>query len=178
MQLIGYHGTSEDGCKGILMDKRFKCSTGNSQWLGDGVYFFQDDRHQAYMFFKNKFGMQNVRRHEEIHVLQANIQAEDDNVIDLVTDEGRRQIDDFKRTFEQNFGNTVIHQLTDTALLNLLYKSVPYDLVRAVYDVPSKNKKNKKWEHHYRRAQIQICVKNQDCINFDSLKEVCCDDFR
>lgn len=52
MQLIGYHGTSEDGCKGILRDKRFKCSTGNSQWLGDGVYFFQDDRHQAYMFFK------------------------------------------------------------------------------------------------------------------------------
>lgn len=122
--------------------------------------------------------MQNVRRHEEIHVLEANIQAEDDNVIDLVTDEGRRQIDDFKRTFEQNLGNKLIHQLTDTALLNLLYKSVPYDLVRAVYDVPNKNKKNKKWEHHYRRAQIQICVKNQDCINFDSLKEVCCDDFR
>jgi hypothetical protein len=175
MQLTGYHGTSEEGCRGILKDKRFKCSTGKSQWLGDGVYFFQDDRHQAYMFFKFKFGMQNAKRHEEIRVLKADIQAEDDNVIDLVTDEGRQQIDDFKKKFARDFGGRVKYQLTDTALLNLLYQNVPYDLVRAVYDVPGKNKK---WAHGYKRVHIQICVKNQSCIDFDSLKEVSCDDFR
>ncbi len=39
---ILYHGTTNDSAKKILEEKRFKKSTGDRHWLGDGVYFYED----------------------------------------------------------------------------------------------------------------------------------------
>lgn len=172
MDLIGYHGTSKNSCCQILTTGVFHKSTGPDQWLGDGVYFFQDDKHQAYMFYKYKNGMP-PENHENICVISAHIQSPDEEVIDLTTDAGRLLVDQFERRLAEKHPEYTIN---DTVLLNMLYQDIRYNLVRAIYLVPKGDKR--KGDHRYEIAQTQICVKNLDCLDQDSFEEVCCDDFK
>jgi len=45
---IGYHGTTRESALKILASKKFLISKGKNQWLGEGVYFFENDLKQAY----------------------------------------------------------------------------------------------------------------------------------
>ena len=44
-RLTGYHGTTLSAAESILSEKRFYISNTNHEWLGEGVYFFEDRRH-------------------------------------------------------------------------------------------------------------------------------------
>ncbi|HYO16540.1 MAG TPA: hypothetical protein VE685_25360 [Thermoanaerobaculia bacterium] len=53
--VIGYHGTSVAAAESILLEG-FKRSQNEYDWLGDGVYFFQDAPNRAYQWAKEHYG--------------------------------------------------------------------------------------------------------------------------
>ena len=67
--LIGYHGTSKDAALTILAEG-FKVSANDYDWLGDGVYFFQDARLRAWEWAWKLY-------HEEAAVIGAKIDFSD-----------------------------------------------------------------------------------------------------
>lgn len=172
--LEGFHGTSRANADSIIKDKYFKVSGSKRDWLGRGIYFFEKDQHQAFMFAKYR----NHLSDDEIAVLYADINVEKAKFIDLLIDEDRQ--------FIEEYGNCLSKKLADFKdkigkwkhlegyALDYLYSEQPYDVVRAPYDIPSK----KRTIFSFLNAQIQICVKNPQCIDPDSVKEVSCDAYR
>jgi hypothetical protein len=74
IQVFGYHGTSKEKAKTILSEG-FRVSDNDYDWLGEGVYFFQDAPYRA-MQWANQLHPQHPP------VIRAVIQL--DNCIDLL----------------------------------------------------------------------------------------------
>src|SRR3990167_10256340 len=53
--ITGYHGTNREDAEQILKEG-FKLSANEYDWLGDGVYFFQDAPHRAWEWVEEHFG--------------------------------------------------------------------------------------------------------------------------
>jgi hypothetical protein len=53
--VIGYHGTSESAAASVLLDG-FQFSRNDYDWLGDGVYFFQDAPLRAWEWARQQHG--------------------------------------------------------------------------------------------------------------------------
>ena len=53
--VTGYHGTSASAIDGIL-ESGFKASDTKYEWLGAGVYFFEDAPRQAFAWARDRFG--------------------------------------------------------------------------------------------------------------------------
>jgi len=49
-----YHGTDFASACNILREKKFRTSTGEHQYLGDGVYFFESSIQEAQNWAKKK----------------------------------------------------------------------------------------------------------------------------
>ncbi len=72
--VLGYHGTSEEAAKRILSEG-FRISRNEYDWLGDGVYFFQDAPYRSWEWAKNRYGSKSA-------VIGAKIRLE--NCMDLL----------------------------------------------------------------------------------------------
>ncbi len=49
-KFVGYHGTKDEAAQKIFESKSFRPSIGEEEWLGKGVYFFEEDYKQAINF--------------------------------------------------------------------------------------------------------------------------------
>ena len=63
--VVGYHGTSRAAAEAIL-DEGFKASSNRFDWLGDGVYFFQDQPSRAQQWAEERYGSDGVVLEAEI----------------------------------------------------------------------------------------------------------------
>jgi hypothetical protein len=72
---IGFHGTSKASADMILLDKRFLPSNREDEWLGRGIYFFEDDPDQAIDWCVR------ARKYKERAILKTIIEAQE--VLDL-----------------------------------------------------------------------------------------------
>ena len=52
--VLGFHGTSSEGARQILTSG-FHLSRNEWDWLGDGVYFFQDAPHRAFEWARERY---------------------------------------------------------------------------------------------------------------------------
>jgi hypothetical protein len=59
LRVIGYHGTSRQAALVVLRDG-FRISRNEYDWLGDGVYFFQDAPNRAREWAAQRFGDEGV----------------------------------------------------------------------------------------------------------------------
>jgi hypothetical protein len=75
IQVFGYHGTSREKANTILSEG-FRVSDNDYDWLGEGVYFFQDAPYRAM-----QWATQQHPQHPA--VIRATIQL--DNCIDLIS---------------------------------------------------------------------------------------------
>lgn len=179
VELTGYHGTSKDNGRKILDSREFLPSGSFEDWLGKGVYFFENDKHQAYMFIKFK-NTSNILEHNSICVIQSLLKSKDDNYLDLLCDDDRKFLKDYSRKIvkqiEQKKNEIGDWKHKEGFILDFLYNSGnEYDWVKAAYMVP---KKQPDGILEYLPIQIQICVKNVGCINKESICEVDCDAYR
>src|SRR5438132_13919141 len=55
MPIRGYHGTSTEGAASILREG-FRVSRNPYDWLGDGVYFWQDAPRRAWEWAAERYG--------------------------------------------------------------------------------------------------------------------------
>jgi hypothetical protein len=53
--VVGYHGTSQDAAADILKSG-FRPSRNDYDWLGDGIYFFEDSAERAWAWARELFG--------------------------------------------------------------------------------------------------------------------------
>ena len=176
LNLTGYHGTNRINGNMILSTKKFNLSGGFKDWLGRGVYFFEDDKHQSYMFAKFKI-RGNVLKHEDICVIKALLECEEGRCLNLLCDDDREFLSKYAAKLakkieskKQEIGNW--HH-KEGFVLDFLHKSGScYDLIKAAYQVPGK-KVDEVLE--YVPVHIQVCVKNVECINEESICEENCD---
>jgi len=153
----GYHGTTKESSIEILKSGHFRDSLDENEWLGQGVYFFEDDIKQAYNFCVK------ARRYQSWAILRCDIEAA--IVFDLTKvddfQEFRRIANLIKERYTMVDKNNKRRRLLNSFILNTIYKIYPYDLVRHIFRIPQ-----------YRfifgtnitAYQIQLCVRNKDCI--------------
>ena len=163
-----YHGTSKENAEQILLTRTYK-ESGRDEWLGRGVYFFENDPLQAHKFVKAYKNLSNAA----IQVLFTKLCVmEDKNMLDLMTDEDRDFIEDYERRLRAKIKRTLSpHNIywkhKEGYVLDFLFEKNPYALVRAAYDIP---KRPRTEGFGYAQVQIQVCVKQPSCIMQGTIK--------
>jgi hypothetical protein len=94
VSIIGFHGTSFENAIKIAKGD-FIISKGNTEWIGDGAYFFIEGiskvpKEQAEQWAIAQAWDNNVSkyRYNDISVIKSDILVEEDNFLDLTTSEG------------------------------------------------------------------------------------------
>lgn len=179
--IYGYHGTYREAAAAILESGKFIESENEYDWLGMGVYFFQDAPIRAWEFARDK-------HHAEAAVVGAEIRLNLDECIDLLDitwerpllaayESLRRQSklakQPFGKVYRQNRSGR--HEL-DCAVINLAVElsepsGVKIRAVRSTFrevdKVPIFNRRSALYSH----AHVQIAVRDQSCIG-DIWREV------
>ena len=62
MLLTGYHGTTQESAKSILKEKQFKLSQSNKEWLGEGIYFYEQFSDASKIFGLEEYGARFDKR--------------------------------------------------------------------------------------------------------------------
>jgi len=153
---IGFHGTSKASADMILLDKRFLPSNREDEWLGKGIYFFEDDPDQAIDWCVR------ARKYKEWAILKTIIEAQE--VLDLTR---KREWDMFLSIIKQLQGKMKQtkykgKRLLNGVAINFICQQFPYEVVRAVFLVPGRS-----YPYDITNippVQIQICVKEERCI--------------
>ena len=159
-EFVGYHGTRlADGMK-ILAEGRFAPSVKDVEWLGWGVYFFEEDIDQA------RNWCTKVRCYAEYCIIRAEIKAEVDRILDFT----KHGVWEKFLAIKGRFRNTIMmrkpqyrtKEIPDGVFVNLLADKNNIDLIRGVFITPPVEKRYKQGQ--IAPMQIQLCVRNQECI--------------
>jgi hypothetical protein len=151
-----YHGTSKDNAEKIKKGGKFVRSTGNDQYLGDGVYFFDSSEWHAKDWAR--------RRYTEIGVICAEIKL--GKCLDLYNKEHLSFLQEKFKELQKKLGQPT---LKDAVVINWIAGDfhTKIDTVRALH-VRKSSKKIFPGSHFYEDTVIMICVKNSDhIISFD-----------
>lgn len=137
MTLQGYHGTSKENAMIILKSKTFIPAGSSRDWLGCGVYFFENDLRQAYKFSKAK----NKLSFEKVCVLGAVIKVRENQFLDLTVYEGREFFEEYAsllkeklKALDKKTGGSWKHK--EGYVADFLNEDMPYDFIKAAYKVP------------------------------------------
>ncbi|WPX08550.1 hypothetical protein [Anaerocellum danielii] len=157
----GYHGTTRESAIKILASKKFLISRGKKQWLGEGVYFFENDLKQAYNWCTK------ARKYRDWVIIKSRIEA--DTLLDLCDLETFELFEALVYKIKNRIDNKGNNKFRwrELHVIDLMYRLCPFDVVRAAYIVPSS--KPISGTNIY-PIQVQVCVKNIECIK--SIEEV------
>lgn len=94
IELEGFHGTSFDGASSIIKEG-YKSSTGDSEWLGDGVYFFLEGLSKSPQMQAEEWTIaqawdkqHQTFKYKKLSVLKSIIKVEEDHFLDLTSSDG------------------------------------------------------------------------------------------
>lgn len=154
---IGYHGTTLDAADIIINTQTFKESIKEEEWLGKGVYFFEKDIDQAKNFC-NK-----ARKYTQYSILESQIEAK--VCIDLDKTKIMEQMNDIAKRIKSRYlklkdGKTP-RKIINSVILEFLYNLESYDMTKKTFIV---NQKQPIERTNFEWVQIQMCVRNRDCI--------------
>lgn len=153
---IGYHGTLPERAQKILREG-FKISDGPDEWLGSGVYFFEQDIRQAEDFCFR------ARRWKQYRVIGARIVAQ--TVLDLVMVSHYNEFKKAARVLCKRYRaeTNLSRPIPTSKVIDIMYKWRSFDVVRAAFQVP-KREPISYITHSPLPVQIQLCVKHCSCI--------------
>ena len=175
--LTGYHGTTKENSKSIL-ENGFEMSESqidNYEWLGDGVYFW-DDIFYAVQWNIIKMERYDNNKNENVlknyKIIKSKIIVNKSKLFEISSPEGSiiyaELKENLKKKFiESGYENLVkkLQKQSDKFWTNMLEDNGffdEFDVITAVY-------KNEKNNENYKddiilNTQKQICVKNKECI--------------
>lgn len=82
-KLIGYHGTSKENANNILKYKKFLKSRDEDEWIGPGIYFY-DNIENAYEYnMRNNNDLSYEDFVSKTSILEVNINCEEQNILNL-----------------------------------------------------------------------------------------------
>ena len=158
----GFHGTNSESANSILSSNTFLDSQDEEEWLGTGVYFFEDDVQQAVNY------IYKAKRVVNFKIIQADINT--NKLLNLVDTKTYEQFESFAKKFQNRYKTRKDYskrKLINAVILDAMYKLEPYEVVRAVFPVP---KTKYAPRTNIQPVQIQVCVRKHDCIS--NIKEV------
>lgn len=178
---IGYHGCDRETGESVLAGKmELRVSTNDYDWLGDGIYFWENDPERAlnWALAGAGHGKKSRQRISAPFVIGAVIQM--GNCLDLMQAESIRLVKDAHRdlrdlyeVFNLNLpenrlvkGELVLRRL-DCAVIQSLHQerkegSLPaFDTVRAAFPEGTPLYQNAGF---LERTHIQICVRTTACV--------------
>lgn len=179
LKFIGYHGTNEQAYIEISRDSRFKESVNKGEidytsdqisyhWLGRGVYFWSNDIGMA-RFWATRNEMTGK-------VIEVELQCRPEECFDLNIYSNWKKIDGFVTYLMEYYNIRPLTDLEDrqNRLYPLMGKAIDYLFSKELGD------KYKLVYYNFRvtsseqtvldKITPQICVKNQEVINFEKLK--------
>lgn len=156
-QCTGYHGTDSVSGDKIVQSQKFLKSCDEEEWLGDGAYFFENDKKQAVYFITKAKKINNYK------IISANIQT--NKLLDLIDSETYENFEKFAKMLRSKYLKTKDNKprrLMNSVILNTMYRLEPYDVVRGVFKVPMTQMAPRT---NIQPMQIQVCVREQKCIS-------------
>ena len=175
--LVGYHGTKIENVEQILKNgfKMSKSKENNLEWLGDGIYFWEED------YYAVQWNIIDIERHnkekninslKEYAIMKSIIKANKTKIFDISSPEGSIIYQKLKeklinRLIREGYENYVdrLSKKSSKYWIDLLQRNNffnEFDIVTAVYK-DEKNVENFK-DDIILNVQKQICVKNRNCI--------------
>ena len=101
--MVGYHGTTECSAKAIIETKKFIPSTKDTEWLGEGIYFF---KHSTHAEFWAKREVEKVKNKGKFPaVLRVRLECDDAQFFDLDDPKNLYELNDFLRRYFKRIGN-------------------------------------------------------------------------
>lgn len=163
VKYTGYHGTKPDAAEVIASTGVFKYTNRcEEDWLGNGVYFFQDDQEQTKRFCSK------ARCWDSFVIIRCQISVEDDNLLDLVMIENYDYFEKTANTIKnkyQNKKNGDARKNINSVVIDIMInanKKRRIDVIRGAFQVPQKFPVERT---NVIPTQIQICVRNVSCIS-------------
>lgn len=173
--VVGYHGTDETVARKVLSgEHELIPSTRNYDWLGSGIYFWEQGPKRAWEF---AYEMAKLNRNDirTPAVIGAYINLGDS--LDLLDTEDTKRLSDFYSEFKANFrglknerkrddGTMLFHYL-DCAIINSLVTWIKQSENREIDTVRGcfwEGKKIYSGAQIREKSHIQIAVRNPQCV--------------
>lgn len=159
LSYVGYHGCDKESGKEVLRSK-FLPSEGDRQWLGDGVYFFENDPVPAEWWAEQR------KKFKEWMVLRSIIEVDVTAILDLLRQDHYKQYQEVLGEITKNARMYGVDpsEAKDGAALNFLCRKVSPHLrvIRAAFFWESDFTVN--GHSRIRKSHIQLAVRDTGCI--------------
>lgn len=159
----GYHGTSLSSAQLMANQKSFFFSIGDSEWLGDGIYFFENDFDEA------RDWAVDHKKYPDSVILYCTINSK--KVFDLTIKANQFKLARLIQTLSVRYRNEKRKPIIlDGKAINMLCSELGYDVVRAIFNFPSGLIGCIQGYTRIERSQVQLCVRSNDCLDWTSFK--------
>ena len=175
--LTGYHGTTKEKSESILK-QGFKISKSQEQkyeWLGDGIYFWDDIFYAVQWNIINmekNYNDKNEKNLMNYAIIKSRIIVNKSKLFDISSPEGSIIYSKLKKKLEKKLiesgSEKLVEKLkkqSDKFWINILEDNgffKEFDVIMAEFKNKKRNEKYK--DDILLNVQKQICVKNQKCI--------------
>ena len=155
MDCVGYHGTHNDNVRSIINNGYYYSN--ENEWFGKGIYFFESQHPLTNGFIEARDWAIYVKNYKKWVVFKAKIESDKYHVLDI---NHKKLYDDVKSKLLElhKKSGKDIKIFDERIIFKKLQENV--DFIRAIVD----SEKKLYISYLVRRIQIQICVKNADCV--------------
>ncbi|WP_066889393.1 hypothetical protein [Clostridium nigeriense] len=174
--ILAYHGTSYDGEKGILRERKFNPSENDDEWIGKGIYYFIGDNAKENSLKWAK----NVKRFKYSSIVEASIHVESSKILNLDEYIYQQMFHEYKEAFlnihykngikiNENEKNSV--KKLDCMIIDNIAKKGDFEAITQSRYIELRKRKMdvKLIASNIPNCRI-LCVKNLNIINSDSIK--------
>ncbi|MFU0833856.1 MAG: hypothetical protein ACFWUC_13095 [Oscillospiraceae bacterium] len=164
LKFTAYHGTYKSYAVNILR-VGFYISNQNNDWLGKGVYFFEEDCNNAKKWAYRKWNKEK-RPSEKYAVLKSEIEANSQYVLDLTDQTQCKYFAKMREEYQKRNARTFQFNLKDVELdcliMNKLCEKTRIDVAKKLDFIRFPKEVRLKIYSRIPNCVI-ICVKNRDC---------------
>lgn len=168
-QFLGYHGTSLMAANDIVKNGFKVNKKRDDHWLGQGIYFFNEDIEQAEKWASNRY------KNKKSAVIEADIRIPREKVLDLHTREGLKYLSGFLNYLEKKKGLKVTQSKIDCTpkLAHWVFTTISEEakwviiknfLVASYYDgnygLKALSFTHNEIEQNFSLNSPQLCIKN------------------
>jgi len=161
----GYHGTNVVSAE-LIIKSNFEKSIGDSEWLGDGVYFFVTGISSKPEELAKKWSIvqawdkaKKEYKYREYCVIKSDIEVEEDNFLDLTTEDGIEVLNYIYESLEKKLDRLKKKLIyIDGLLINLARGEgiLPIDVVKGNFYIKFANERINKI--NLRTPNCTICT--------------------
>lgn len=164
MFVSGYHGTTLECAHNIIKEKYYKLSVSETEWLGNGIYFYPD--------INDACDWKDAEA-----VMHSVININENEYLDVDTASGRRTVESVKKLISSKYRYKIITDLADkkrteknqNSVMKMVWDSNPG--LKVIYASFAKEKSEFSTLLDTRERRREFCVKDNTCIKHTYLIE-------